>query len=267
MSTRFKSNELTIERAVNGLNRRVQAIPHKLSWSLSSLARQNRLELEGFKDKHKGEACILMANGPSLKKTPLDLFKDKVTFGLNRIYLLFDEMEYETDYLICINKLVLDQFSEDISLTTSTKFVNWELRNKFLNSEKTNFIYSSFFPGQFGKDMSKSVYPAATVTYAALQIIYYMGFETVVIVGLDHSFNFNGNVNETQIRTEEKDSNHFHPNYFPKGSKWETPDLVSSEYFYKIADNQFKEDNRRIVDCTINGQCPVFEKGDLQNFV
>ena len=58
-----------------------------------------------------------------------------------------------------------------------------------------------------------------------------MGFKRVFIVGLDHNFSFNGNVNETQ--KVHSDSNHFIKDYFPKGSTWETPDLLSSEYFYK----------------------------------
>ena len=87
-----------------------------------------------------------------------------------------------------------------------------------------------------------------------------MGFKEVIIVGMDHTFSFQGKPNETQVRVDEKDQNHFSPNYFPKGVKWETPDLVSTEYFYKIADQEFKKDGRRIYDATVNGKCTVFEK-------
>jgi hypothetical protein len=120
----------------------------------------------------------------------------------------------------------------------------------------------------FGQDLSKSINPAATVTYAALQIIYYMGFSEVIIIGMDHNFETKkkNRPNEVEVREEEVDTNHFHPNYFPKGSKWGTPDLVSSEYFYKIARNHFENDGRKIIDCTINGKCEVFEKGDIADF-
>ena len=117
--------------------------------------------------------------------------------------------------------------------------------------------------------MSKSVNPAATVTYAALQVIYYMGFSEVIIIGMDHNFTTKSknHPNKTELRDEEVDLNHFHPDYFPKGSKWETPDLVSSEYFYNIAKNIFEDDGRKIIDCTINGKCQVFEKDSIEKYV
>lgn len=90
-----------------------------------------------------------------------------------------------------------------------------------------------------------------------------MGFSEVIIIEMDYNFQTkkNNRPNEVEVR-EEEDKNNFHPNYFPKGSKWETPDLVSSEYFYNIAKNEFEKVGRKIIDCTVNGKCQVFEKGD-----
>ena len=38
-----------------------------------------------FHNKYKGEECILIANGPSLEKTPIDFWKSRPSFGCNRI--------------------------------------------------------------------------------------------------------------------------------------------------------------------------------------
>jgi len=96
-----------------------------------------------------------------------------------------------------------------------------------------------------------------------------MGFSEVLIIGMDHNFitKKSNTPNKTEIRDEELDVNHFHPNYFPKGSKWETPDLTSSEYFYSIAKRVFEEDGRKIYDCTINGKCQVFDKAEIKDFI
>ena len=95
-----------------------------------------------------------------------------------------------------------------------------------------------------------------------------MGFKKVLIVGLDHSFKTKTKfVNKTELRNEDLDVNHFNKNYFPKGVKWETPDLFSSEFYYKIADNEFKKDGRIIIDCTINGKCNIFKKGELRDYI
>ena len=36
---------------------------------------------------------------------------------------------------------------------------------------------------------------------------------------------------------------------------------------YSIARRVFEKDNRRIIDCTVNGKCNIFEKGEYENFV
>jgi hypothetical protein len=96
-----------------------------------------------------------------------------------------------------------------------------------------------------------------------------MGFTKVIIIGMDHNFSTKSKnrPNKMEVREEEEDVNHFHPNYFPKGSKWETPDLKSSEYFYKIARKEYEKDGRQIIDCTIGGKCEVFEKDDYTNYI
>ena len=40
----------------------------------------------------KGDRCVIIGNGPSLRSMDLSSLKDEVTFGMNRIYLLFDKM-------------------------------------------------------------------------------------------------------------------------------------------------------------------------------
>jgi hypothetical protein len=200
----------------------------------------------------------------------LSFLKKKISFGLNRVYVAYDDLNFRNNYLVCVNKLVLGQFYKDIDSLNIVKFLNWECRHLF--DEKlidNNFIYKGFFGKSFGKFLHTSINPAATVTYAALQIIYYMGFQRVVIVGMDHSFEVKDKdkPNKTELVEDEEDVNHFHPQYFPKGVKWETPDLSSSEYYYSVARRVFEGDNREIIDCTVNGKCRIFEKGDLSDFV
>lgn len=264
---RFKLNELNFLRVIHAIQRRILALPHKFLWTFRSNG--NARELKKYKNKFLGQTCFLVANGPSLKKMDLSFLDNKISFGLNRIYLAYEDMGFTNDFLVSINKLVLEQFSSDIKNLDIPKFLNWECRETYKNDQNALFIYKSLFGGKFGKKIDKSINPAATVTYAALQIIYFMGFKKVVIIGLDHNFVTKNKhtPNKTEVRTEEQDVNHFHPNYFPKGAKWETPDLTSSEYFYKIAREEFEKDGRTIVDCTIGGKCDVFQKGKVEDYV
>lgn len=265
---RISVEELTFLRIYKGIQRRFLAIPHKLTWQFSYESLRNRKRLKSFKNLYKGERCYLVANGPSLNKMDLNFLNDKISFGLNRIYLGYDKFNFKNTYLVSINDLVLLQFHEEIKKLDLIKFIKWDNRKLFANDNKTFFIYKSIFGPSFGYDISRSLNPAATVTYAALQIIYYMGFSEVIIIGLDHNFGSEVKApNYTEIVKTEIDKNHFHPNYFPKGYKWDTPDLKSSEYYYSLANKVYKKNNRKIIDCTIGGKCNIFKKGNIKDYI
>ena len=152
-------------------------------------------------------------------------------------------MNFKLDYLVCINKLVAKQFCHEIDSLDCTKFLYWNSKKYYKSSQKTLWLHQGLSNDIFSTDLSKSINPAATVTYAALQVIYYMGFKKVIILGLDHNFQLDKSKipNTTEKYTHQKDVNHFIDNYFPKGTKWETPDLYSSEFFYKKARKYLKQ--------------------------
>jgi hypothetical protein len=117
-------------------------------------------------------------------------------------------------------------------------------------------------PG-FYTDVTNGVWAGATVTYVAMQLAYHMGFETVVLIGVDHSFATKGRPHAVVV-SEGDDPNHFDPKYFGKGFRWQLPDLETSEVAYRMAKAQFERDGRRIVDATIGGKLQVFPKVDYE---
>lgn len=263
---RLSINELSLRRVSDAAIRRIRDVPHTLTWrGYSSDATSNRYRLAAFKNRHVGQRCFIMGNGPSLGSMDLSLLKSEITFGLNRIYLLFDKMTFEPAYYVCINELVLEQFSDEINGLRMPKFLNWNRRKLFASgSDLINFVRLSLgVQDGFGKDFRRPLFSGGTVTYVALQIAYIMGFSEVILVGVDHSFADSGAPNKVETRSAEVDRNHFHPKYFPKGSKWQLPDLRRSELAYKIARTTFEDEGRKILDATINGKCPVFKKVDF----
>lgn len=253
---RIKIGELTPKRILEAIDRRVKHIPHIWDWKRAS---NTKAYLDKFRDIHRGERCFLIANGPSLTKLDLTLIKDEISIGMNRIYLLFDENFYTT-YFATVNELVIEQFANDISKLKCHKFVNWKQRSIFSNqSEMGYFFVSQALNDGFSKDITNGVFSGGTITYVSLQLAYFMGFSEVIIIGLDHSFENKGTPNKTEVRTGE-DKNHFHPDYFPKGMKWQLPDLYRSELAYAKARQVFEKDGRRILDATVGGKCNVFEK-------
>ncbi|PKO03919.1 MAG: hypothetical protein CVU43_00095 [Chloroflexi bacterium HGW-Chloroflexi-5] len=261
---RYNSSEISLNRIVSAIKSRLKDIPHTISWHKDPFAQNNRESIQQFKGIHAGERCFIVANGPSLKKTNLELLNNEFTFGLNRIYLNFPKSSFRPTYYVAVNELILEQFNHEISDLKMPKFINWNQRSHFnLLTENTFCLKPKLvFKDVFQQDVSKPMVFGATVTYAALQLAYYMGFQKVILIGLDHNYTEKGTPNSTEVRKNDLDESHFDNQYFPKGIKWQLPDLMRADLDYSIARKAFERDRREIVDATIGGKCSVFPKVD-----
>lgn len=221
-------------------------------------------KLAALKDSRKGERCFIMGNGPSLKQTDLTKLKNENTFGLNRIYLAFPEMGFETTYYLCVNDLVVEQTGEDIKKLTMPRFVTTRALKWLEPDDNLYFLYATYTGPTFAKDIRKRMWEGATVTYMALQTAFYLGFEQVILIGVDHYFATKGKPNETVV-SEGDDPNHFNAGYFGKGFRWQLPDLDTSERAYIMAREAYKAAGREVLDATIGGKLTVFPKVDYNS--
>ena len=208
-----------------------------------------------FEGKYKGETGLIIGNGPSLKNVPLDFLKKYPTFGTNRIYLLNG---FEPTYYVSVNPLVIEQSIEKIKELKSEKFLPERYCSYFSNAAP---LESRHHPC-FSMNPAAYIYEGYTVTYVCMQIAYYMNFDNILLVGVDHRFSFDGNPNE-EVVSQGKDQNHFHPDYFGAGVRWNNPDLERSAEAYKMAKEVYERDNKRIVNLTEGTALDVFEKGKI----
>ena len=233
---------------------------HQVAAVGSRRLRLSREELHRLKDLYVGERCFIIGNGPSLKKTDLSKLRNKFTFGLNRIYLLFPEMGFPTSFLVSVNTLVIEQSAMEITKLTLPKFITWRARRWLREDPGVIFLDTDYTdPPTFSGDVSGRVFEGSTVTYVALQLAYHMGFSEVNLIGVDHSFITQGTPNVT-ITSDGDDPNHFSPGYFGKGFRWQLPDLEASEQAYRMAKNAYEKKGRIILDATIGGQLTIFPK-------
>lgn len=245
----------------------IRRLPELPNAYLHPWRRESIHRLAQFKDIHKGKRAFIIGNGPSLKQTDLSKLKNEITFGMNRFYVAFPELGFQTTYFASINDLVIEQFVEDISALTMPKFLSWR-SHRFFN-EKTyndtvNFIYTSYTGPKFSSDVRGRVWEGATVTTVALQTAFHMGFNQVILIGVDHNFAFKGDANKT-ITSDGDDPNHFMPNYFGKGVKWQLPDLDTSEVGYIMAREAYRQAGREVIDATVGGKLTVFPKVDYNS--
>ena len=263
---RFAISEISFPRLLSALKIRMQEVPHTLNWQFHPDAKANQKQILRFRGIHQGKRCFIVANGPSLLKTDLDLLENEISFGMNRIYLNFDRSSFRPTYLVVVNELILEQWPTEIAALSMPKFLNWNRRSCYDEpGSNTTYLKSKMtINDKFQYDLAKPVVFGATVTFVALQLAYYMGFQQVYLVGLDHNYQEKGTPSKTEIRSPEQDQSHFHAQYFPKGSKWQLPDLLRSEIEFDLVRRAFEADGRQVLDATLGGKCQVFEKIDFQ---
>lgn len=245
--------------------RRIPELPDAYfhPWRRESIKR-----LAALKDVHKGKRAFIIGNGPSLKQTDLNKLKNEITFGMNRIYLAFPELGFATTYICVTNDLVVEQFGHEINALPIPKFIAWRSRRHFSSASQPadlpTFVYTTYTGPRFTKDARGRIWEGATVTNLALQLAYHMGIETAILIGVDHNFTSKGEANKT-VTSEGDDPNHFMPNYFGKGVKWQLPDLDTSEIGYAFAREAYQKAGRQVLDATIGGKLTIFPKVDYNS--
>jgi hypothetical protein len=229
--------------------------------------RENLLRLESYRDLHPQKRCFIIGNGPSLKQMDLSFLNKEFTFGMNRIYLLFPELGFTTTFLVVVNELVLEQCAGDISALPMPKFVTWRARRWFPTTAQNGMVFlDTDFTGEegFSGDATGRLFEGFTVTYVSLQLAFYMGFEEVILIGVDHNYATKGTPNTTVTSTGD-DPNHFAPGYFGKGFRWQLPDLDGSERAYRMAKAAYSKAGRRVLDATLGGKLDIFQKVNYQD--
>lgn len=227
--------------------------PELLRWTARHAPR-----LERFRDRHRGERCFVIGNGPSLNQMDLRPLQRHHAFGLNKLYLGFERFGFTPSYMVAVNPLVIEQSRAYYRDPVCPTFLSFRPGRAVVAPHPS--IYYVFIKAgpEFCVDLRLPVCGGYTVTFTALEIAHFMGFEEIYLIGVDHSFAVEGAPNSRQTLRDD-DANHFHPDYF-KGQAWDLPDLESSELAYRVARHRFRQDGRRIYDATVGGQLDVFDK-------
>lgn len=227
---------------------------------------KHKSKLLHFKDIHKGEDCFIIGNGPSLNKMDLSQLNKYFTFGLNKIYLIFKNVNLSLDYHVCVNPFVIQQSIDQFNSINIPLFVDYDASISTIDNHKNIYrLKSENSIGMFQGNIMRPINQGFTVTYVAMQIAYFMGFRRVFLIGMDHNFDQKGKPNETQ-KMEVDDVNHFDPDYF-KGQKWQLADLEGSELHYNVANFVFNRSGRKIINATLGGKLEVFERTDFMEAI
>ena len=237
-------------------------------WDMKYQSWLSRARLKKIKNSQLNEKAVILCNGPSLLNVDFDLLiaSGVFTFGLNKIDLLFKKTEFRPSCIVAVNPHVIEQNKEFYNKTEIPLYLDSIGVKKQINfRNNVSYLHSTSIP-KFAKDCSFSVNQGHTVTAVALQLAFHMGFKQVALVGADHNFDTKGPANKLVVAGE-KDENHFDPNYFSKGVKWELPDLFESEVWYGRANQMYNAHERKIYNATTGGLLEVFNRITLSSFL
>ena len=226
-------------------------------------------KINEFKNRHRGGRCFILGNGPSLNKVDLSLLKNEITFGVNSIFLNFPKMGYEVTYFTIEDTHVIrERFREIGEMRNPIRFIPNHAASQIPFSDNNVYInmvcdftrYKGF--PFFSTDAARRVWAGGTVSYINMQLAWYMGFDEVYLLGFDHTYTIpeSAEIKGNDIKSNEDDPNHFHPDYFGKNFHWHIPLTERMELAYKKADYAFQQKGAKIYNATPGGKLEVFER-------
>lgn len=236
---------------------------------LSGKRKESAEYLKSIHNTHKGR-CFIVCNGPSLTGADLDMIKDEVSFGCNRIYNFFGDTKWRPTYYV--------MFDEGVALRQGTveganypeckmHFFRMEGYESYKKIKGPVCWLHSFWSRKyldnpaFSLDLVNGVYSIASVTYVMLQVAVWMGFTEIYIVGADNSYSTiitrDGKVIQ---KTGQKD-------YFGNEKAATSNPIPTWEMdnAYEYAEKFSREHGFRIYNVTRGGYLEAFERENLED--
>lgn len=171
--------------------------------SQKELLGQNKV----FMNRHKGERCFILGNGPSLKEENLQLLHGKTVFTVNQSYRNPDfhliapkyhfwvdrnffeidkERPEDMELLDCMKKC--SRSTDEIICFYPIEQYGFVKENDLLIDNRTFFIKPILHMGEvknFSSNISNLTYSFGTVVQNVIVSAIYMGFKEIVLLGCD----------------------------------------------------------------------------------
>lgn len=237
-------------------------------------------ELKKFCDKHKGERCFLIGNGPSLQADDLNTLHkhNEITFAFNKIYKIFPETNWRpTYYAISDSDVYGINIDEVMKLHLPAMFFSdGALQNWYISGTERRVPGAYYFheqleklnfkPPRFSHDFSKMTFGGVTCTYdVGFQLALYMGFSQIYLLGIDNS---------SPGKSLFGQGMHFYRNNMTKkeekfyGNIRDTigtldDAFINAEIAYRMAKKELKKRHVSVYNATRGGALEVFERVDF----
>lgn len=238
-------------------------------------------KIKALKDKHKGETCFVIGNGPSLKVEDLDKLSGKHCFAANGIYKMFPHTSWRPEFYFAQDEaMTQDVLLRDIGQISDLEYIFTSINSKMVNfnEEYDNIRYMRLYYEEdnsglpkFAADCEKMVYLSCTVSYSMLQLAVYMGFQTIYLVGMDCSYEYelleDGTVKHNNVKTYGGIIGEFYKELNQDDGIGEEGGGERYQYIkgFTAAKNYAESNNVQIYNATRGGELEVYERVDLDS--
>lgn len=217
-----------------------------------------------FKDRYKDKRCFIVATGPSLKISDLELIKNEYSFGMNSIPKLYGDTEWRPTYFGIQDNNVFSKMQTIIAEAYSNEnnvFISSTIKDSFeCPSNYYVFPYDAVYHDNqleiekyfslFSDDIYSVVFDGYSITYSLIQIAIYMGFKEIYLLGVDCSYKRGAKNHVVESGNDDKNEE---KNY---------EKMITG---YRAAKEYADANGIRIVNCTCGGMLEVFPRMNLED--
>lgn len=236
------------------------------------------LMLNSLRSRHLGKRCFILGNGPSLNVEDINKLKNEYTFASNKIYLIYDKTTWRPTYYSAEDPLVVKNNNKEISsLKQSTKLFPAHMLQFIKRDMNSYFI--PFIPQpkrlnpklsdderDFSLDLVHGINWGSTITYSMLQMAVFMGFKTIYLLGVDHTYVVPKKM-KGDIYISDGEINHFHKDYRKPGEEWNDPKVDTLTRSYEYAEEICSKNGVKVYNASRKTALNAFETCNLDDIL
>ncbi len=224
--------------------------------------------LAAYKDRYKGQRCVVIGNGPSLTPQDLDMLEDEITFASNRIFNIYDKTSWRPTFLCAQDQVVLESIRESLpqaAKESELTVITASAYEMYQDAGIENLVWMPlrFIPPKrnrycFSDDVTQEVVEGLTITYSCMQLAAYMGFTEIYLLGIDHNYSIEIDKNGKIVKQDTSVNNYFQGSTETKPGN--PPQVIEMTRAYLSAESYSRIHGFRIFNATRGGKLEVFER-------
>lgn len=238
------------------------------NWDATKEDLKVRARLRPFRNLHRGQPCVVIGNGPSLKAEDLTRLHQLgiATFACNRIHLVFPLTPWRPSYYCMSDAKLIAQYDDYVEdVPAERRFFPVQNKDRVKNAiyyKTLGVDYNN--EGKFSLNALDGIYQGCSVTTEMIQLAYFMGFSEIYLIGVDFSYAITKKVDDVAYAYQ-GENNYFIPGYLKPGEIADMPNVNANLLAFQAAKEAIEGQGRIIRNATRGGKLEVFQRVNLDD--